>query len=64
MVSDHLVDRIQAYVAATILLRPSNNDHNAGEARAILNDLWARAVRPDRAQEDTLHPVTSFAYSP
>ncbi len=62
MVSDHLVDRIQAYVAATILLRPLNSDRSAGDARSILDDIWARSTRPDRAQADTLFPVTAFDY--
>lgn len=60
MVSDHLVDRIQAYVAATILLRPLNSDRNAGDARSILDDIWARSTRPDSAQADTQFPVTAF----
>ena len=62
MVSDHLVDRIQAYVAATILLRPLNSDRNAREARSILDDIWARSTCPDSAHADTLFPVTAFAY--
>ena len=60
MVSDHLVDRIQAYVAATILLRPLNSDCNAGDARSILDDIGARPTRPDSAQADTQFPVTPF----
>ena len=62
MVSDHLVDRIQAYMAATILLRPLNSHRNAGDARSILDDIWARSTRPDSAQADTLFPVTAFDY--
>lgn len=53
LVKENLVDRIQAYVAVTILLRPAEADREAGEAGGILDDLWERAKEPARAQEET-----------
>ena len=60
MVSTNVIDRVQAYVVATILLRPPGPEREVGEASDILANMWARAADVQAAHADTVFPFQDF----